>query len=468
MQREQRQGCKAVILTAIPVEFQAVRRHLRYVRKVVHKDTGMVYWRGMFLAKGGACEVGIAQIHMGNARAAVEAERAITSFAPRFAFFVGVAGGLKDVRLGDVVVARKVYNYGAGKEETTFRPRPEVEQSAYALVQRARAEANCSAWLRRLGGAIPQPPPRVLVEPIAAGESVQASTRSATYKLLRTSYSDAVAVEMEGHGFLLALHAHPQVGALVIRGISDLIDGKSEADAAHFQEIAARHASAFAFEVLAQLIGQPDSEGACLKVSEDEWEMPPLMPPSRESERFHIQQQGLNAGIVQQGHHNQSVQNFIMGEQKKDEIAEGREYLQRGQGALLHGDYASATRYLAEAARLLHEDRAPAEGARVRYLQTLAWLGGNPPFGLALPAMRRVEQLMEGATALHPTYAYLYAFALFKRDFARNRWHESRYLQEARALMQRAQETRRTSEDEEDLALLAYCQPRLTQDAEQG
>jgi nucleoside phosphorylase len=58
---------------------------------------------------------------------------------------------------------------------------------------------------------------------------------------------------MERHGFLLALHAHPRVGALVIRGISDLIDGKSKADAAHFQEIAARHASAFAFDVLAKL-----------------------------------------------------------------------------------------------------------------------------------------------------------------------------------------------------------------------
>ncbi len=80
-----------------------------------------------------------------------------------------------------------------------------------------------------------------------------ASTSSSEWQLLKTSYNDALAVETEGYGFFQTVHANPQVEAFTVRGISDLIDNKSETDAAHLQEIAACHASAFVFEILAKL-----------------------------------------------------------------------------------------------------------------------------------------------------------------------------------------------------------------------
>jgi transcriptional regulator with XRE-family HTH domain len=58
---------------------------------------------------------------------------------------------------------------------------------------------------------------------------------------------------MEGRGFLKAVHANPQTEALVVRGISDLIARKHVSDAQGYQAMAARHASAFAFEVLENL-----------------------------------------------------------------------------------------------------------------------------------------------------------------------------------------------------------------------
>lgn len=260
---------RAVILTALPVEYSAVCIHLKDLREKTHPQ-GTIYERGKFIANGQEWEVGIAEVGAGNAGAAVEAERAIAYFKPKILFFVGIAGGIKDVAIGDVVVATKVYGYESGKVGNQLLTRPALGQSAYALVQRARSEARKGSWLQRLTNN-PALQPRVFVAPIAAGEKVITSKESDIFNFIRASYNDAIAVEMEGFGFLSAAFAYPDIKAIVIRGISDLIEGKNdnsiEPESVR-QEKASHHASAFAFEILAKFSLDDKSELTTLEDKE--------------------------------------------------------------------------------------------------------------------------------------------------------------------------------------------------------
>lgn len=245
----------AIILTALQIEYLSVRDHLEDIQESTRRGTiyeegllrdnesGQILWR-----------VVITQVGAGNTHTALEAERAISEYSPSVALFVGVAGGIKDVRLGDVVAATKAYGYESGTDTATeFRARPDVGESSYALIQRVRAEARNRRWTRHLSNIADKSDLKVHVGAIAAGEKVVAGNRSSTALFLRSNYNDALAVEMEGRGFLVAAHANPQVHALIVRGISDLLDEKEIADASGSQHRAAAAAAAFAVEILYQL-----------------------------------------------------------------------------------------------------------------------------------------------------------------------------------------------------------------------
>jgi nucleoside phosphorylase len=243
----------AVIVSALSVEYAAVRAHLEEVHEVWNQR-GIAYEAGRFELSGDrAWTVWLVQLlEPGNESAALAAQEAIQHFQPRIVMFVGVAGGLKDVALGDVVVGTKVYGYGSGAAGPRFLPRPDVGESNEKLLQNALAISRQQEWLQRIKELPAQLAPRVFIGPIAAGPAVIKSTRSTVYRFLRDAYGDALAVEMEGRGFLKAARTADGVRALVVRGISDLINKKSTADRAGWQGVAASHAAAVAFEVLAR------------------------------------------------------------------------------------------------------------------------------------------------------------------------------------------------------------------------
>ncbi|MEV0912323.1 5'-methylthioadenosine/S-adenosylhomocysteine nucleosidase [Streptomyces hokutonensis] len=227
------------VLTALPLEYTAVRDHLTDVEKQEHPRYGTLATVGRL--SGTPWSVALLELGEGNLTAATLTERVMSWLEPQAVFFVGVAGSLKpDIEIGDVVVATKVYGIHGGKEtDKSFLVRPEAWRASHRLEQAAREALRED--------------PHAHLKPIAAGDVVLASARSALAEHLRTHYNDAAAIEMEGAGIANAVHL-ADGNALVIRGISDRADAKkSRADAEGSQPRAATNAAAAVVAVLREL-----------------------------------------------------------------------------------------------------------------------------------------------------------------------------------------------------------------------
>ncbi|MGW0828163.1 5'-methylthioadenosine/S-adenosylhomocysteine nucleosidase family protein [Streptomyces sp. NPDC002845] len=229
----------AVILTALPVEYDAIRAHLPDAREIVHDDgTRMEQGR----LDGTPWSLAIAELGEGAVNAAALTTQIVGWLRPEVLLFVGVAGGLKDdIEIGDVVVGTKVYAIHGGKQTPEgFHARPEVWRGSHRLLQTARSA------LRDTEDGV-----RGHHKPIACGDVVLADDKSAFADYIRRTYNDACAIEMEGSGAAHAAHLNGQLDALVIRGISDRANpGKHKADASGSQELAAKQAARVAVAVL--------------------------------------------------------------------------------------------------------------------------------------------------------------------------------------------------------------------------
>jgi len=246
-----------VLLTALDLEYQAIRRHLAGARTQSH-PAGTLFEVGKLPGTPGT--VCLAVTGEGNINAAVVAERAIAMFQPGALLCAGVAGSLKDdVALGDVVVATKVYAFHSGREhDDGFLSRPRAWHASYDLEQLARHTARTGHWARFIHdpryqvpsasqmGPTAGWPPTVHFKPVASGEVVLTASGTSLTALLHDYYDDAAAIEMESAGIAHAAHLNRSLPVLSVRGISDQADSsKYAADTAGWQYIAAERAAAF-------------------------------------------------------------------------------------------------------------------------------------------------------------------------------------------------------------------------------
>lgn len=253
----ERRTCTAVIITAIIEELDQVKRQLERRAGDVSSEKGhdgTLYYHTTFPGEHVEWDLYASCGSATNPESGPATASAIFDHEPRVAILLGVAGGIKDVDLGDVVAATTVHDYDGGKEaDGGYIPRTMVRQASHPLEQVAVHVAIDKDWTDHIVRTEADPSslrPRAVLEPIAGGGKVVANPDSETFKLIRRTADRAVAVEMEGSAFLAAVRRATDTDGIVIRGISDLIAEKSRTDALGWQGQAAANAAAFALQLL--------------------------------------------------------------------------------------------------------------------------------------------------------------------------------------------------------------------------
>ncbi|MFD7513822.1 purine phosphorylase [Streptomyces niveus] len=282
-----------VILTALNLEYQAVRKKLAGPH--VHRhERGTRFEVGT--VQGTSCRVALGLTNKGNHSAAVIAERAIQEFSPAAVLFVGVAGALWDTaKLGDVVMATHVYAYHGGtSEDDGLKARPRVWEAAHGISQLGSHLARVNDWADETSGR--RRAPQVRFGAIAAGEVVQNSKISAEARWIRQHYNDALAIEMEAAGVAQAGHLNGAPVA-IIRGISDRADGtKSSEKDRNWQPRAAANAAAFATRLAVELVREQEQ----FAMSQADTPHTADSPKAHVSNTAHSSTVGIMAGSVKE------------------------------------------------------------------------------------------------------------------------------------------------------------------------
>ena len=227
-----------VILCPLSIEYNAVRKYLTKPTFKEETRFGLSYEEGIIYTEESSWSIAIFETggKVGNLQ--TRTTQILYSLKPKYILLVGIAAGIKDVGLGDVIVGTKAYGYESGKETREgFLARPDVIYSSRKLIELAKQIVR------------EQPPKNYKVEfgAIAGGNRV-INTAEGSLKIIKKSYNDTKALEMESIGFAFAAQ-EAQVQFLNIRSICDLAIHKND----DFQDLAAKRAAEFAIQLIKRL-----------------------------------------------------------------------------------------------------------------------------------------------------------------------------------------------------------------------
>jgi nucleoside phosphorylase len=218
---------KYAILTPLAVEYEAVRAHISH--EVAPKSQTLPTTIGKIADHEVVCVLS----GKGEANTAASFQYVSQTWNPRWIFLIGIAGGLRDVRRGDVLIANFVYYLDFGKvtggkyirrPEYDFAPDRSLLAYAELVVERTN-----DTWIDRIktvrpGGRSNQDP-RAVVGYLASGNKVIDDPSQPLFQAAAQTIPELYGIEMEASGAGASLRLEQSrraIGVLMIRGISDV------------------------------------------------------------------------------------------------------------------------------------------------------------------------------------------------------------------------------------------------------
>jgi nucleoside phosphorylase len=225
----------AVLLTAAPIEAKSVYEDLgrRGIRLSQVPVAGRTLDQGNFTsAKGASWRLLLAQpVEKGPHSMQSIVKDVLAEVRPELLLMVGMCGGIEENGATEnaVIAAKQVLNY----EPQRLRPAgPSLTPSSYRCDPRIADCINAIARRGEIGAAVEEgdAPIELLLKAIGSGEKVIDDLNSPERANIVRLSGDLVGVETEGHGLYHPLWEDLLKGApppyALVKGVSDLVDGK--------------------------------------------------------------------------------------------------------------------------------------------------------------------------------------------------------------------------------------------------
>ncbi|SEJ60686.1 Nucleoside phosphorylase [Propionispira arboris] len=249
--------CECVIITAVDIEFQAVKKISSQWQVLYVDDDTSTYYKTKLNDKIDV--VLVQQTEMGIAAAATLASKVLYKFNPKYVIMAGIAAGIdQSNNFGDIIIPDVVWNYSGGKYiendgKVTFSPDPKYIALDTGVKEKLRNDyTDILCKIKKQWNSPPKWDLNIVQGPLACGAAVIASKDIVNEQILKHSRKTC-GLDMESYGVFFAVQSTVKKTTIpiCIKSISDYADSQKNND---YQSYAAYTSAEFTKYVILNVL----------------------------------------------------------------------------------------------------------------------------------------------------------------------------------------------------------------------